>query len=134
MAIIKQYHKETDTTYVYESESYWDSEKKQSRSRRKLIGKLDPHTGEIIPTGKRGPKAKTTTAQVEVQTQPQKRYTDEEYEQCLSKLNEQQEIIQQLRQRVIELEQQNKLLQSAMQKAAVTMERTRNMLTDIASK
>ena len=27
MAIIKQYHKDTDTTYVYESISYWDPEK-----------------------------------------------------------------------------------------------------------
>ena len=39
---------------MYESESYWDKEKKQPRSRRKLIGKLDEETGEIIPTGKSG--------------------------------------------------------------------------------
>ena len=31
--------KRSCTTYVYESESYWDKEKKQPRSRRKLIGK-----------------------------------------------------------------------------------------------
>lgn len=61
MAIIKQYHKDTDTTYVYESTSYWDEEKKQSRSRRRVIGKLDPKTGEIIPTGKRGRRSKDTT-------------------------------------------------------------------------
>ena len=60
MAIIKQYHKDTDTTYVYESTSYWDEEKKQSRSRRRVIGKLDPETGEIIPTGKRGRRSKDT--------------------------------------------------------------------------
>lgn len=58
MAIIKQYHKDTDTTYVYESISYWDEVKKQSRSKRRLIGKLDPETDEIIPTGKRGRKPK----------------------------------------------------------------------------
>ena len=62
MAIIKQYHKDTDTTYVYESISYWDEEKKQSRSNRRLIGKLDPETGEIIPTGKRGRKPKEASA------------------------------------------------------------------------
>ena len=56
MSIIKQYHKDTDTTYVYESESYWDPERKQSRSKRKVVGKVDPETGEIIPTGKRGRK------------------------------------------------------------------------------
>lgn len=27
MSIIKQYHKDTGITYVYESESYWDKEK-----------------------------------------------------------------------------------------------------------
>lgn len=56
MAIIKQYHKDTNTTYVYESESYWDPELKQSRSRRTCIGKIDPETGEMIPTGRRGRK------------------------------------------------------------------------------
>ena len=58
MAQVRQYHKDTDTTYVYESESYWDPEKKQSRSRRRLIGKVDPATGEIVPCGKRGRKPK----------------------------------------------------------------------------
>lgn len=59
MAIIRQHHKDTDTTYILTSESYWDPVKKQSKSRRKIIGKLDPETGEIIPTGsKKAPKNK----------------------------------------------------------------------------
>ena len=37
------------TIYVYESESYWDSGKKQPRSRRKLIGHEDPETGMVVP-------------------------------------------------------------------------------------
>ena len=41
MSIIKQYHKDTGVTYVFESEDYWDPEKKQARSRRRCIGKLD---------------------------------------------------------------------------------------------
>ena len=57
-SIIKKYNKQTGVTYVYESESYWDKEKKQPRSRRKLIGKLDPETGEIVPTGGRGNRKK----------------------------------------------------------------------------
>ena len=65
MALIKQYHKDTDTTYVYESESYWDPEKKQSRSRRKVVGKIDPETGEMVPTGKRGKKKRDASAQAE---------------------------------------------------------------------
>ena len=61
MGIVKSYQKKTDTTYVYESEAYWDPEKKQSRSKRRLIGKIDKETGEVVPTGKRGRKKKTSS-------------------------------------------------------------------------
>lgn len=47
------YHrkKETGYTYVYEVlEEHWDKEKKQMRSKQRCIGKLDPATGEIIPS------------------------------------------------------------------------------------
>lgn len=56
MSLVKLKDKRSGTTYVNESESYWDKEKKQPRSRRKLIGKLDEDTGEIVPTGKSGRK------------------------------------------------------------------------------
>lgn len=46
------------TTYVYEVENYWNKEKKQSRQKKKLIGKRDPKTNEIIPTGKNRDKIK----------------------------------------------------------------------------
>ncbi|GAB1399132.1 hypothetical protein MASR1M66_05840 [Aminivibrio sp.] len=50
MAIVYQKNKKTEITYVYQNEPYWDKEKRQSRAKRTLIGKLDPETGEIIPT------------------------------------------------------------------------------------
>ena len=57
MAIVKSKNKQTGITYVYESESYWDPDKKQPRNHRKLIGKLDEE-GNIVPTGSRGRKKK----------------------------------------------------------------------------
>ena len=54
MAIVKVHNKTRNITYVYESISYWDKELKQPHSRRKLIGRLDPATGDVVPTGKRG--------------------------------------------------------------------------------
>jgi len=36
--------------YAFESISYWDKDKKQPRSKRKYLGKVDPETGEIIPS------------------------------------------------------------------------------------
>ena len=52
MATIYQTNKKTGITYVIESESYWDKEKQQPRSHRTIIGKIDPETGEVIPTKK----------------------------------------------------------------------------------
>jgi len=58
MAIIHQYDKRSGITYAYESHSYWDKEKKTSRAKRTLIGRVDPVTGEIIPTDGRNKKDK----------------------------------------------------------------------------
>jgi hypothetical protein len=63
LAIIKQFDKRTGITYVYDSKSFYDKEKKCSRAKRTLIGKIDPDTGEMIPTDGRnkGAKAKSET-------------------------------------------------------------------------
>jgi len=58
MAIIHQYDKRSGITYAYESHSYWDKEKKTSRARRTLIGRVDPVTGEIVATDGRCKKDK----------------------------------------------------------------------------
>ncbi|EOS71798.1 hypothetical protein C817_05751, partial [Dorea sp. 5-2] len=50
MSIVYQTDKRSGITYAYESKAYWDSEKKQSRSKRSLIGRVDPETGEIRKT------------------------------------------------------------------------------------
>jgi hypothetical protein len=58
MAIIHQHDKRSGITYAYESHSYWDKEKKMTRAKRKLIGRVDPVTGKIVPTDGRCRKDK----------------------------------------------------------------------------
>lgn len=43
-------------TYAYETTYVWDKERKQSRSKRTLIGRVDEETGKIVPTDGRGRK------------------------------------------------------------------------------
>lgn len=62
MAIIYQHDKRSNITYAYESHSYWDKEKKMSRAKRILIGRLDSKTGEIVPTDGRNRKGKAKGA------------------------------------------------------------------------
>jgi len=50
MGIVYHTNKKTGVTYAYENEAYWDKDKRQSRAKRKPIGKVDPITKEIIPT------------------------------------------------------------------------------------
>ena len=51
-----QTNKKTGVTYVYEAVAVWDKEKKQPRSKRVCIGKLDPETGEFIPSKRLNPE------------------------------------------------------------------------------
>ena len=51
MSIVKITDKRIGVTYVYDQQKgVWDSEKQQMRSKRTLIGKVDPETGETVPT------------------------------------------------------------------------------------
>ena len=54
MAIVRKTDKRTGIVYVYDARSTWIPELKQPRSTTRLIGKIDPSTGEVVPTGKRG--------------------------------------------------------------------------------
>lgn len=115
MAIIKQYHKDTDTTYVYESVSYWDAEKQQSRSKRRVIGKLDPETGEIIPTGKRGRKKDSAR---EASAGPAKNSLSQGAAgELQSQIRLQQIEISTLKGRVSSLEEENRRLRASLSKA-----------------
>ncbi len=42
------YQTKNGVKYAYKSESYWDKEKHQPRSKRTYLGRVDPATGEII--------------------------------------------------------------------------------------
>ncbi len=49
-------NKKTGVTYVYESASFWDKEKKQARNKQICVGKLDPITGKFIPSKRLAPE------------------------------------------------------------------------------
>lgn len=63
MGIVYQKDKRSGITYAYESKAYWDKEKKQSRAKRTLIGRVDDATGEIVPTDGRMRKARERAAE-----------------------------------------------------------------------
>lgn len=54
LRIDRIYHKDTGITYIYQAQSIYDPVTKRTSSKRKLIGKEDPITHEVIPTGPRG--------------------------------------------------------------------------------
>lgn len=64
-SIVYQIDKKTGIKYAYESISYWDKEKKQPRSKRKYLGKVDPETGSIIPSKKEDSPLKISGTEAE---------------------------------------------------------------------
>jgi len=63
-ATVYQTDKRSGITYAYQSVSYWDKEKKQSRARRTLIGRVNTETREVVPTDGRNRKTQDGTAPV----------------------------------------------------------------------
>jgi transposase len=70
---VNHLNKKTGVTYVYESVSHWDKEKQQSRNKQTCLGKLDPISGELVPSKRlastpelRALQAPSTTASAEI--------------------------------------------------------------------
>ena len=100
MGIIKQYDKRSGITYAYESKAYWDSEKKMSRAKRTLLGRIDPETGEIIPTDGRNRKKKEEKPAASPSPEDYK----EMYEKLLKKYEAQEQIIKSLQDKISKME------------------------------
>ena len=49
-------NKRTGVTYVYESVSFWDKKRKQSRNKQVCVGKIDPITGKFVPSKRLAPE------------------------------------------------------------------------------
>lgn len=104
MSLVRMHNKKTGVTYVYESESYWDKEKQQPRNRRKLIGKIDPATGEIIPTRKRTEPALSAQFDKGASESENPPYAD--YKGLLASVEDKSRQIGELKARIKELESQ----------------------------
>lgn len=104
MGIVKQYDKRSGITYAYESHAYWDSEKKMSRAKRTLLGRIDPETGEIVPTDGRNRKKK----EEKPTTTPSLEDYKEMYEKLLKKYEAQRQIIKSLQEKIKKMEGKEK--------------------------
>lgn len=70
MSIVTQTDKRTGITYAYDTTYYWDKEKRQSRSKRICVGKIDPETGDIVPTRGRAKKGSKSASGKPAKTGP----------------------------------------------------------------
>ena len=102
MSIVYQTDKRSGITYVYESKAYWDKEKKQSRSKRTLIGRVDPETGEILKTDGRCKK-----------NSPYKTVQLTEQDEILNRLKGMK--ISELKQEILRLEIENRKLKEKLE-------------------
>ena len=98
--------KKSGRKYAYESVSYYDKEKKQPRNKRKLLGVVDPVTGEIVPTSR---KKKESSSD---------RDFKKLYEKSLKEIEQLHSRIADLEEQVSDLLSENRRLSSKINKAA----------------
>ena len=144
MGLIYQERPDRGVTYVYSSESYYDPDKKQSRSKRKLIGKVDPETGEVVPTGKRGRKKSTAengaTSKVRSssdgnggkQNDPVNNPESVDVDGLNQRLQAQEKEIDLLKNRISILESDNEKLRTEREKTNTLLKKQREQLEDLA--
>ena len=110
MAIVKVHNKARNVTYVYESVSYWDKELKQPRSHRKLISRVNPDTGEVVPTGKRTKAINTSEPHGDTDYKAL-------YERALATINQKDALILELRARLAAAEKESLYCRRSIRKA-----------------
>jgi len=67
---VNHLNKKTGVTYVYESVSSWDKDKQQARSKQICIGKIDPVSGEVIPSRRLQTKSLTASVAATQEAKP----------------------------------------------------------------
>ncbi len=112
-SIVYRTDKASGRVYAYSSESYWDKEKKQPRSKRTYLGRVDPETGEIIK-GENKKKTKEETAR------PLEKEAGEKSE---------EKVIQELKDVVKEREKEIALLRREKQQLIKKLEKIRTLIT-----
>ncbi len=76
MSITRSYNKHTNTYYAYETSYVWDDKAQKKVQKKQCIGKFDPETDEIIPTGKRGRPLGSTSTTNSRKTPEDAKYAD----------------------------------------------------------
>lgn len=76
------YNRNVNITYVYQVTVYLDEETQKKVMKRKVIGKLDPDTGKVIPTGRKKASSSSENIDSEYKTK---------YEDILQKMQKQEE-------------------------------------------
>ena len=115
-----------NVTYVYESRSQWDPDKKQSRATRHLIGKLDSITNKIVKTGPRGRK-KSRRKKAEVIVSEKKPNYKKLYEEAISTISAKADEIDKLLQQIGVLQVQNKEYRRTLERIQDFADRIRDL-------
>ena len=126
MSLIYVKPKGRNVTYVYESSSKWDPDKKQSRATRHLIGKLDPKTGKIVKTSPRGRK-KSRRKKAEVIVSEKRPNYKRLYEEAISTISAKADEIDKLLQQIGVLQVQNKEYRKTLERIQDFSDRIRDL-------
>lgn len=112
MSIVRYTNPTTGRVTVYESTSYYDPVLKQSRPKRKYLGTEDPETGELIPSSKRPGRPRKHDQNSETEGM----ISLTQYEQLQGRLSSKEKEVEQLKEELTALKEENKEMKRAFQR------------------
>ena len=114
MPIVKYKNPKSGVVYAYESTGKWNPQTQRNEPVRTYLGRVDPETGEIIPTGgKRGRKRRIPTEVGEETT-----FSPAQYENAVQSLEQAQQMLDDQERRINQLETENAALKAVLRSIA----------------
>jgi hypothetical protein len=114
MPIVKYTNPKTGVVYAYESTGRWNPQTQRNEPVRTYLGRVDPETGEIIPTGgKRGRKRRTPA-----ETGEETPASSAQYENAVQSLEHAQRMLNDQQERIRQLETENAAMKAVLSSIA----------------
>ena len=114
MPIIKYTNPKTGVVYAYESTGKWSPQTQRNEPVRTYTRRVDPETGEIIPTGGKRGRKRRVPAEVGEETP----VSPAQYENAVQSLEQAQQMLNDQERRIRQLETENAAMKAVLRSIA----------------
>ena len=123
MSVVLQHDSRVNVTYAYHNECIWDKASKKAGAKRTLIGRINPETGEIVPTSGTRRKNEINETLISTEIEEYNRKVHEKKQKASTNQTPEEKQIHQLSERYTELLSKYEDIKGILKSFAETIDR-----------